>query len=128
MLFISISMKSFLTFAVVLLWTGLLMLPSAAWAVDLPQGELAQGELAQGEQIFQVHCVGCHINGGNIIRRGKNLKLKALQRNGYDSVEQIALLVANGKNNMSAYRDRLTPSEIEVVSAYVLEQANQGWK
>ena len=89
-----------------------------AWAV----------EAGIGAQVFEVHCVGCHINGGNIVRRGKNLKLKALQRNKVDSIEAIGQLVTNGKGIMSAYGDRLTSSEIEAVAAYVLEQAEQGWK
>lgn len=81
-----------------------------------------------GVQLFQVHCAGCHPNGGNIIRRGKNLKQRALHRDKMDSIAAIAELVANGKNNMSAFRDRLSPKEIEVVSAYVLEQAAAGWR
>jgi len=89
-----------------------------AFAADLPEGA----------KLFEVHCAGCHINGGNIVRRGKNLKLKTLEKNGYGTVEAIAEIVTNGKANMSAYRDRLTPEQIEIVSVYVLEQANQGWK
>lgn len=85
-------------------------------------------DLQQGAQVFEMQCAGCHINGGNIIRRGKNLKQKALEKNGYDSVEAIAQIVTNGKNNMSAYGDRLTPEQIQAVSSYVLEQAQQGWK
>ena len=85
-------------------------------------------ETGIGAQVFEVHCVGCHINGGNIVRRGKNLKLKALQHNKVDSIEAIGQLVTNGKGIMSAYGDRLTSSEIEAVAAYVLEQAKQGWK
>ncbi len=81
-----------------------------------------------GAEIFQAHCVGCHINGGNIIRRGKTLKLSALKRQGVDSVPAIAALVANGKSPMSAYRDRLTDAEIQAVATYVLQQAEQGWK
>ena len=34
----------------------------------------------QGAELFQQHCAACHRNGGNIIRRGKTLKLKALER------------------------------------------------
>lgn len=79
-------------------------------------------------KIFAANCAGCHANGGNIVRRGKNLKLKALEKNGVDNVDAIAQLVTNGKNNMSAYQDRLTTSEIQAVSAYVLEQAKTGWK
>jgi cytochrome c6 len=84
-------------------------------------------DTANGAKIFSVHCAGCHLNGGNIIRRGKNLKLKALKRNGMDNVEAIASIVANGKNNMSAYKDRLSAQEIQAVSAYVLEQAEKDW-
>jgi cytochrome c6 len=85
-------------------------------------------DTANGAKIFSVQCAGCHLNGGNIIRRGKNLKLKALKRNGMDNVEAIASIVANGKNNMSAYKDRLTAQEIQAVSAYVLEQAEKDWR
>jgi cytochrome c6 len=85
-------------------------------------------DTANGAKIFSVQCAGCHVNGGNIIRRGKTLKLKALKRNGVDSRFAIASLVANGKNNMSAYKDRLSEKQIEDVSAYVLEQAETGWR
>ena len=85
-------------------------------------------DTANGAKIFSVQCAGCHVNGGNIIRRGKTLKLKALKRNGVESLEAIASLVANGKNNMSAYKDLLSEKQIEDVSAYVLEQAEKGWR
>jgi cytochrome c6 len=84
-------------------------------------------DTANGAKIFSIQCAGCHINGGNIVRRGKTLKLKALKRNQMDSQDAIATLVTNGKNNMSAYKDRLTAQEIQDVAAYVLEQAKQGW-
>lgn len=83
--------------------------------------------LISGSKIFEANCAGCHANGSNIIRRGKNLKIKALTRNKVDTVEAIALLVTNGKNNMSAYGNKLTPEEIIAVSTYVLEQAQQDW-
>lgn len=85
-------------------------------------------DLQTGAEIFEVHCSGCHVNGGNIIRRGKNLKQNALEKNGYSTVEAIAQIVTNGKANMSAYKERLTPEQIQTVSAYVLEQAATGWK
>lgn len=85
-------------------------------------------ELADGSQIFSVQCAGCHVNGGNIVRRGKTLKLKALQKNQMDTIPAIVEIVTNGKGNMSAYRDRLTESEIQTVAAYVLEQAARNWK
>lgn len=84
-------------------------------------------DTANGAKIFSVQCAGCHLNGGNIVRRGKTLKKKALQRNGVDSLDAIASLVANGKNNMPAYNARLSAQQIDNVSAYVLEQAEKGW-
>jgi cytochrome c6 len=82
----------------------------------------------EGAQLFTVHCAGCHANGGNIIRRGKTLKLKALTKNHRDTPEAIAELIRQGKNPMPAYNDRLTSPEIAAVAAYVLEQAELGWK
>jgi len=84
--------------------------------------------LETGAAVFEVHCAGCHVNGGNIIRRGKTLKQPALEKYGYATVEAIAQIVANGKANMSAYKDQLTAEEIESVAAYVLDRAAAGWK
>jgi cytochrome c6 len=81
-----------------------------------------------GAVIFENTCAGCHVNGGNIMRRGKNLKLKTLQKNGVDSVEAIAQLVTNGKGSMGAYGDRLSVVEIDAVAKFVLESAEKGWK
>ncbi|NDJ19214.1 c-type cytochrome [Myxacorys almedinensis] len=85
-------------------------------------------ETARGAPLFDLHCAGCHANGGNIVRRGKTLKLKALEKNGYGTEAAIAEIVTHGKGNMSAYQERLTPEQIQTVSAYVLEQAHLGWR
>ncbi|BAZ85818.1 cytochrome c6 PetJ [Dolichospermum compactum] len=97
------------------------------WSINftLPANAL---ETKNGAEIFSFHCAGCHINGENIIRRGKNLKKNALKRYKMDSLEAITAIVTNGKNNMSAYKDRLTPEEIKKVATYVLEQAEKDWK
>ena len=58
---------------------------------------------------------------------GKIFKIEVLERNKLDFVEAIAYLVKNGKNNMSAYQERLTEIEIEKVSAYVLFEAKNDW-
>ncbi|MEA5552855.1 c-type cytochrome [Anabaena cylindrica UHCC 0172] len=105
-----------LTLITMSLWTSILILP--ANAVDT----------TNGAEIFSVHCAGCHINGGNIIRRGKNLKKNALKKYSMDSLEAITNIVTNGKNNMSAYQDRLTTEEIQNVATYVLEQAEKDWR
>ncbi|MDJ0532328.1 MAG: c-type cytochrome [Xenococcaceae cyanobacterium MO_207.B15] len=81
-----------------------------------------------GAAIFETNCAGCHPKGGNIIRRGKNLRKRALKRNHLETIEAIASLVTNGKNNMPAYEERLSNQEIEAVSSYVLEQAAKNWR
>jgi cytochrome c6 len=94
----------------------------------LPAVLAAHADIANGAQVFETNCAGCHINGGNIIRRGKNLKMKALKKNDLDSIEAIASIVTNGKNNMSAYKDRLSEQQIQDVAVYVLEQAENNWR
>lgn len=97
------------------------------WTINftLPANAL---DTAKGAEVFSFHCAGCHINGGNIIRRGKNLKKNALKKYRMDSLEAITNIVTNGKSNMSAYKDRLTTEEIQTLAAYVLEQAEKDWK
>jgi cytochrome c6 len=89
--------------------------------------DLTADELTIGAEVFEGQCAGCHVGGGNIIRRGKTLKLKALEKNQMDSLEAIQTIVTQGKGNMSAYGDRLSPAEINAVAAYVLAQAAQNW-
>ena len=83
---------------------------------------------ATAAEVFSANCAGCHINGSNIIRRGKNLKQKALKKYGMDSIANISNLVTNGKGIMPAYKDRLSEKQIIDVSAYVLSQAEIDWK
>jgi cytochrome c6 len=106
-----------LTIVLILLTWGAIAFNPPALAVDT----------INGAKIFNANCAGCHVNGSNIVRRGKNLKQKTLHRNHLDSIDAIATLVSNGKNNMSAYKDRLSPQQIEDVAAYVLEQAQKDW-
>ena len=112
-------LKIILTLAITLLFN--LSLMNSLYAMPMT-------DLENGAAVFQANCAGCHARGGNIVRRGKNLKLKALHKNQVDTTEAIASLVTNGKNNMSAYGDKLSAEEILNVGAYVLERAEQGWK
>ena len=84
--------------------------------------------LENGAAVFKANCAGCHAGGGNIVRRGKNLKLKTLHKRQVDTQEAIASIVTNGKGIMSAYGDKLTSEEIANVSAYVLQRAEENWK
>jgi cytochrome c6 len=102
-------------------WVGI----SSAIASDLAIAPDA--DLANGAAVFEATCAGCHANGGNIMRRGKNLKARALARNQADSLEAVSAIVMNGKGIMSAYGDRLSADEIRDVASYVLDRANADW-
>lgn len=102
------------TLALVVTLTAVLSLPATAWA-------------SAGETLFQNHCAGCHLNGGNILRRSKTLKLAALQRQGIDNETAIARIAANGIGQMDGYADRLGEGGPEAVAAWVWNQAQAGW-
>jgi len=95
---------------------ALVFWPRAAWA----------GERS-GSQLFQNHCAGCHVNGGNILRRSKTLKLAALERNGITGPGAIATIAAKGRGQMSGYGAVLGDGGAEAVAAYVWAQAQAGW-
>ncbi|MGY6529358.1 MAG: c-type cytochrome [Cyanobacterium sp.] len=114
-----------ITILITILSFNLLYMPRAIAQINLT--EINQN-IQEPSKLFEINCAGCHLNGGNIIRRGKNLKSKALQKNGYDTVESITDIISNGKNNMSAYGDRLSAQQINNLAKYVLNQAENNWK
>lgn len=84
---------------------------------------------ATGAELFENHCAGCHAGGGNIIRRGRTLKLQALKRAGLDSPAAIASVAAEGRGQMSGYRQQLGGDPgVEAVAAWVWQQALADWK
>ncbi|MEL6380916.1 MAG: c-type cytochrome [Cyanobacteria bacterium J06626_18] len=114
------------------LWAGCLISLLCLWLTFVPTAMAAEplplsSMQANAQELFTVQCAGCHPNGGNVIRRGKNLKLRALERHNVASVEAITALITNGKGLMSAYSDRLTSEEIEVLATYVWNQAQNDW-
>lgn len=82
---------------------------------------------ADGARLFEASCAGCHPHGGNIIRRGRTLKLEALQRRGLDSQAAIAAIAAGGVGQMSGYGAVLGDDGVESVAAWVWQQAAAGW-
>lgn len=95
-----------------------------SWAAPAADGA---APAADGAELFANHCAGCHVNGGNIIRRGKNLHLAALERNGIDAPERIAVIAAAGQGQMSGYAAVLGDGGAEAVAAYVWQQAQLDW-
>ena len=82
---------------------------------------------SQGEILFIQHCSGCHINGGNIIRRNKTLKISALKRNGLDNPESIANVARLGIGSMSGYSKVLGEGEDKIIANWIWEQSQKAW-
>tara|TARA_Y100001968_G_scaffold323178_1_gene360434 strand:- start:892 stop:1269 length:378 start_codon:yes stop_codon:yes gene_type:complete len=80
-----------------------------------------------GKNLFKTHCAGCHLNGGNIIRRSKNLKISSLKHNGIDEPEAIAKIAREGIGIMDGYKDQLGDSGDQIVANWIWEQAQKAW-
>ena len=94
--------------------------------ISLPK-ELDAMETDLGKNLFKNNCAGCHINGGNIIRRSQNLKISSLKRNGIDNPEAIAKIARQGIGIMSGYEDKLGDNGDQIVANWVWEQAQKAW-
>jgi len=88
---------------------------------------LAAAAPADGAVLFSQHCAGCHVNGGNPIRRRQTLKLAALQRNGINDPSAIARIAASGLGQMGGYAAVLGTGGPEAVGAWVWQQAQNAW-
>ena len=82
---------------------------------------------SQGEILFIENCAGCHINGGNIIRRNKTLKMSALKRNGIDNPEAIARIARLGVGSMNGYEKVLGEDGDIIVANWIWEQSQNAW-
>lgn len=98
---------------------------SAVVAADPLAADLTR--LQAGEQLFAAHCMGCHLNGGNVIRRGRTLKQAALERAGLTDPEAIARVAAAGIGQMSGYGAVLGEEGAAQVGEWVWLQAQAGW-
>ena len=93
---------------------------------SLPKKVFALNE-NEGEHLFIENCAGCHINGGNIIRRNKTLKMKDLSRNGLDTAETIAKIAREGIGIMDGYKEVLGEKGDQLVANWILKQAQKAW-
>jgi mono/diheme cytochrome c family protein len=90
--------------------------------IEQPAGG-AGGELAAGQQVFVASgCGGCHqlaaANATGTV--GPDLDQLA------PTDDRVAEIVANGRGAMPAFRDQLTPEQIDAVATYVAESATGG--
>ena len=94
--------------------------------ISLPK-QLNAIDTDSGKNLFKNHCSGCHINGGNIIRRSKNLKISSLKHNGFDNPKAIAKVAREGIGIMDGYKDQLGDNGDIIVANWIWEQAQKAW-
>ena len=80
-----------------------------------------------GKSLFENHCAGCHLNGGNIIRRSKNLKISSLKRNGIEDSNEIAKIARQGIGIMDGYENLLGENGDQIVADWIWDQAQKAW-
>ena len=95
--------------------------------VLIPSNELLALNESKGEILFIEHCSGCHVKGGNIIRRNKTLKISVLKRNGLDNPEKIAKVARLGIGIMSGYEKSLNKGDDQIIANWIWEQAQKAW-
>ncbi len=83
---------------------------------------------ASANDVFDKNCASCHKGGGNLMNPAKDLTKDNLAKNGAATLDAIKAIVSNGKAPMPAFKASLDEKQIDSVSAYVLEQAEKGWK
>ncbi len=99
--------------------------PPPAWGAAAPGASDSGG--GDGARLFAAHCAGCHVNGGNIIRRRKTLQRAALLRQGIEGPAAIERISLHGIGQMAGYEAVLGDSGAEQVAAWVWQQAELGW-
>ncbi|MCT4363823.1 MULTISPECIES: cytochrome C6 [Synechococcaceae] len=107
-----------------LVWAAVLGL---SLLISWPRAAYGATTKSLAGSLFEAHCAGCHVNGGNILRRGKTLKLAALERNGVGGPEAIAAIAAGGIGQMGGYGAVLGEGGAELVGDWVWQQALNNW-
>ncbi len=92
-----------------------------------PNSALAGDTNGRGAVLFEQHCAACHIHGGNIIRRGRTLRMNALEKRGIASPEAIAVIAREGIGQMSGYEQVLGSGGDVAVADWIWEQAQNAW-
>lgn len=105
----------------------LVVLLAIALTAVITSAPVQAADLVNGAKIFNANCSACHMGGNNVIVPSKTLKKEALEKYAMGSLDAIKTQVMKGKNAMPAFNGRLTPTQIEDVATYVLDQSQKGW-
>ena len=84
---------------------------------SLACGESApdQANVNEGKEIYEKYCVACHGKNGELALNGaKKFPESTL------GVEERVLVISNGRNMMTPFKEILTKEEIDAVAAYTM--------
>lgn len=91
----------------------------AAIASHAAAGGNPQG--LSGEQLFEIHCSGCHSNGGNMVNPSKTLQKMIREANGVKTAKDIVRIMRNpGKGMMKFTSDDLSDRDAKAIAEYII--------
>ena len=89
--------------------------------ISLPGTVLAAPQDQTGQTLFKRNCATCHSQNGTPTAVGKSLNapdlVSAPVQNQTNA--QLQQIISNGKDNMPAFKDKLSQAEIDSLVAYV---------
>lgn len=81
-----------------------------------------QDTRADGKADFDLHCSGCHPNGGNVTNPGKTLMKMSREANGVKSVEDIVSRMRKPGPGMKQYDKKdLSDARARAIAEYILK-------
>jgi mono/diheme cytochrome c family protein len=90
--------------------------PAPAPAPSLPENKKT------GEALFKQHCLVCHPDGGNIIKKEKTLHRKDLEANNITKPEDIVKTMRNPGPGMNKFDESTVPdTDAMAIGEYILE-------
>ena len=93
----------------------------------LPQTSAATDEFAATRAIFKEHCVNCHgenAAGGRVQVEGREIKVPNLtgEHARKPTDERIAAKISEGDDEMPAFKDKLSPQQIQDLVRFIRKE------
>ena len=101
--------------------------PTATASPAAPTATAAPDPLAVAQKNYAKHCEACHGPegvGGLVKVEDKQIKVASLKSPGVvrHTDEELAKAIANGEEAMPAFKDKLTPAEIQDVVKFIRKE------
>ncbi len=84
--------------------------------------EQAAETVSAGEEMFMLHCVACHRDGGNIVNPQKTLHKHVREQNGIKTADDIIKIMRNPGPGMSTFNKTYVPDkDAKAIADYILK-------